>query len=61
MSVNEGNSRDGGGVNVGRRVGVFWEIRRFQSLSRKTQDTGVTFGEEQVSFWRAGMGLAIRY
>jgi hypothetical protein len=53
----------GGGAAgfLSNRLGVFWEVRRFQSLSRNTQDRGVTFGEERLSFWRASMGLAIRY
>ena len=53
----------GGGATgfLSTRVGVFWEVRRFQSMARATADRGVTFGEERVSFWRATMGLAIRY
>jgi hypothetical protein len=53
----------GGGAEgfLTKRVGVAWEVRRFGSLSRKTQEVGVTIGEEQLSFWRASMALAIRY
>jgi hypothetical protein len=54
----------GGGVMgfLTNRVGVCWEIRRFQSLTRDTEQVGLTFGEpERLSFWRASMGLAIRY
>jgi hypothetical protein len=42
-------------------VGINWEVRRFQSLSIHTPESGVTFGRERLSFWRASMGLAIRY
>jgi hypothetical protein len=42
-------------------VGVCWEVRRFQSLSGSTEERGVTFGHERLSFWRASMGLAVRY
>ena len=46
---------------VTNTVGVAWEVRRFQSLSRETEQRGLTFGKEQLSFWRASMSLAIRY
>ena len=42
------------------RMGVCWEIRRFQSVDRNTGN-GVSFGEEQLSYWRATMAVAIRY
>ena len=42
------------------RMGVCWEIRRFQTVDRNTGN-GVSFGEEQLSFWRASMAVAIRY
>jgi hypothetical protein len=42
-------------------VGVCWEVRRFQSFSGGSDTSGVTFGHAQLSFWRASMGLAIRY
>jgi len=40
------------------RVGVNWELRYFRSISQEA--TGVSIGEEQLSFWRATMALAIR-
>src|SRR5262249_765246 len=55
---------DFGGGAVGfltNHVGVNWELRRFQSLSRQTEEVGVTFGNEQLSFWRANMGVTFRY
>jgi hypothetical protein len=42
------------------RMGVSWEIRRFQSVDRNAGN-GVSFGEEQLSYWRATMAVAIRY
>ena len=42
-------------------VGICWEVRRFQSLSGNSDEQGLTFGHERLSFWRASMGLAIRY
>lgn len=43
-------------------VGVCWEVRRFQSLSRDTGQRGLTFSEdEKLSFWRASVGLAFRF
>jgi hypothetical protein len=45
---------------VTNRMGVCWEIRRFQTVDRNTGN-GVSFGEEQLSFWRASMAVAIRY
>ena len=42
------------------RMGVCWELRRFQTVDRNTGN-GVSFGEEQLSFWRASMAVAIRY
>jgi hypothetical protein len=43
------------------RTGVCWEIRRFQSVGGNTGDVGLSFGDEQLSFWRATMAVAIRY
>jgi hypothetical protein len=53
----------GGGVLgfITNRVGVCWELRRFGSLSRTTEEHGVSFGGEHLTFWRASMALAIRY
>ncbi len=44
-----------------RRVGVCWELRRFQSVGRNVPNTGLSFGEEHLSFWRATMAVVIRY
>jgi hypothetical protein len=52
----------GGGVLgfITTRIGVSWEVRRFTSLSRTTEQ-GLSIGGERLSFWRASMALAIRY
>jgi hypothetical protein len=53
----------GGGATgfVTNRIGLCWELRRFQSLSPKPEEPVVDFGRKKLSFWRASMGLAIRY
>ena len=43
------------------RVGVLWEVRRFQTIGGDDQLSGISFGAEKVSFWRATMAVAIRY
>jgi opacity protein-like surface antigen len=42
-----------------RRIGVSWDVRYFRSIDR-TQQNGLTFTSEHLSFWRAGMAVAIR-
>jgi hypothetical protein len=54
----------GGGVLMfmTNTLGASFEVRRFQNFYRQSNDPGLTFvGEERVSFWRAGISLAIRY
>ena len=41
------------------RIGLNWDVRRFGSLGGA--DAGLSFGPEQLSFWRATMAIAIRY
>ncbi len=41
------------------RVGVSWDVRYFRSVGGK-EGTGLSIGKEQISFWRASMGAAIR-
>jgi hypothetical protein len=43
------------------RIGVYWELRRFQSVGGNTRNVGLSFGDEDLSFWRATMGVAVRY
>jgi hypothetical protein len=54
----------GGGVLMflNNTLGAAVEVRRFQNFHKESNDPGVTFqGVEKVSFWRAGISLAIRY
>jgi hypothetical protein len=54
----------GGGVLMflTNTLGASFEVRRFQNFHKESNDPGVTFvGVERVSFWRAGISLAIRY
>jgi hypothetical protein len=46
---------------VTNRVGVSWDVRRFQSVGATTPPGGVTFGDLHVSFWRAAMAAVIRF
>ena len=52
----------GGGVTgfLSERVGLIWEARYFASVG-EGKARGFSFGAEQLSFWRASMGLVIRY
>jgi hypothetical protein len=43
------------------RVGVCWDVRRFQSVGSNPGNVGLSFGEQHLSFWRATMAVAIRY
>lgn len=43
------------------RIGVCWDVRRFQSVGSNTGNVGIAFGDEHLSFWRATMAVAIRY
>jgi hypothetical protein len=45
---------------VTNRIGLCWDVRRFQSVGNNA-DVGLSFGEEHLSFWRATMAVAIRY
>jgi hypothetical protein len=56
----------GGGVVafLTNRVGVSWEVRRFQSIGSHISNEGLSVaesGEEQLSFWRATMAVVFRY
>ena len=53
----------GGGI-VGfltNRAGVAWEVRRFQTIGHKADNGGLSFGPEDLSFWRATMSVVVRY
>jgi hypothetical protein len=53
----------GGGVTgfLTERVGLNWDVRRFWSVGGTDRGQGLSFGPEQLSFWRASMALAFRY
>jgi len=53
----------GGGVTgfLTNHVGVSWDVRRFGSVGGTDRMQGVSFGAEQLSFWRATMAIAIRF
>lgn len=53
----------GGGVTgfLTNRVGLNWDIRRFSSVRSEGETLGNSFGDEELSFWRATMAVAIRY
>ena len=46
---------------VTNRVGVSWDLRRFQSVGDNPASGGLSFGEQHLSFWRAAMAAVIRY
>jgi hypothetical protein len=52
----------GGGVTgfLSNRIGLSWDVRYFWSVGKGDQ-VGLSFGPEQLSFWRANMAIAIRY
>jgi hypothetical protein len=43
------------------RVGVSWDLRRFQSIGSDSTEVGVSLGGESLSYWRATMAAVIRY
>jgi hypothetical protein len=49
---------------VTNKVGVCWEVRRFQDVGTNKVSGGLSFGaatEEHLSFWRGTMSVVIRY
>jgi hypothetical protein len=52
----------GGGVTgfLTKRIGLIWDARYFSSVGDR-KERGFSIGAEQLSFWRASMGLVIRY
>ena len=51
----------GGATGFLSKVGLNWELRHFRSVRGKGELAGTSFSKEQVSFWRATMGVAFRY
>lgn len=53
----------GGGVTgfLTNRVGLNWDIRRVSTLRSEDDPIDQSLGDEQLSFWRATMAVAVRY
>jgi hypothetical protein len=43
------------------KVGVSWELRRFQRVGGPPPLTGITVAQEELSYWRAHAALVFRY
>ena len=41
-------------------VGLNWDVRFFRTLKAEPGGTGISVGPQQLSFWRATMGISIR-
>jgi hypothetical protein len=52
----------GAGVSgfITRQIGLSWDLRHFRTLGGGDETGGPNFGQ-QLSFWRAGMALAVRF
>jgi len=46
---------------ITNRIGLCWDVRRFEDLRRNADDKGLSFGDEHLSFWRGTMAVVIRY
>ena len=46
---------------ITNRVGIAWDVRRFQDLRTDSTENGLSFGDKHLSFWRATMALVLRY
>ncbi len=42
------------------RIGINWDVRYFRSVGGTDRGIGLSYGPEQLSFWRTTMALAIR-
>lgn len=63
VSSNKAAMDVGGGATgfFSTDFGVNWDVRYFRNIGRSGAPAGVSFGEEQLSFWRATMGFVVRY
>ncbi len=43
------------------RVGLSWELRRFQLVGGSSELVGTSFGPDRLSYWRAHMAVVVRY
>jgi hypothetical protein len=46
---------------ITNRIGVCWDVRRFQDIRNDTTLSGLTLDVEHLSFWRGTMAIVIRY
>ena len=49
---------------VTNKIGLCWELRRFQDIGNNKVSGGLSFGaatEEHLSFWRGTMSVVVRY
>ena len=53
----------GGGVTgfLTNRVGLNWDLRRFNTFRGEGETVGNSVGNESLSYWRASMAVAVRY
>ena len=42
-------------------TGVRWDVRYFRAVAGEGQDTGISIGTARLSFWRATMGIVVKY
>ncbi len=45
---------------VTNKIGVCWDLRRFQDIGGATTD-GLSLGDEHLSFWRGTIAVIVRY
>lgn len=62
VTSNMGGLVFGGGATgfLTGRVGLGWDLRYFRRVSGGPKESGVTFGDPQLSFWRAYMAIVVR-
>ncbi len=62
VTSNMGALNLGGGATgfLTQRVGLGWDLRYFRRVSGGPKEAGVTFGNPQLSFWRAYMSIVVR-
>lgn len=42
-------------------TGVRWDVRYFRSVGQEGTDSGISLGTTRLSFWRATMGIVVKY
>lgn len=63
VSANLMGLRLGGGVTgfVTDTVGVRWDLSYLRTLKGQGNEEGVAFGSRSLKFWRASMGIVLRF